>query len=82
VGMAGVGHQLVRMGCQSIRIVSASVCVIFILLQKIQKTGAPTCLCKQELGKLRWNAAKVQDCVNDDLRADGLWKGWGFWVGT
>jgi len=24
----------------------------------------------------------VQGCVNDDLRADGLWKGWGFRVGT
>jgi len=24
----------------------------------------------------------VQGYVNDDLRADGLQKGWGFWVGT
>jgi len=48
--------------------------------------GAHTCLCKQEVGKPSWNAAqpcaKVQGCVNDDLRADGLWKGWGFRVGT
>jgi len=26
--------------------------------------------------------AKAQGCVNDDLRADGLRKGWGFRVGT
>jgi len=26
--------------------------------------------------------AMAQGCVNDDLRADGLQKGWGFWVGT
>jgi len=37
VGMAGLGHQLVTMGWQSIWIVDASACVIFILLQKIQK---------------------------------------------
>jgi len=37
VGMAEVGHQLVWMGWQSIQIVGASACVIFILLQKIQK---------------------------------------------
>jgi len=24
----------------------------------------------------------AQGCVNDDLRADGLCKGCGFWVGT
>jgi len=42
--------------------------------------GAPTCLRKQEVGKLSWNAAKVQACVNDDLRADGLRKCWEFWV--
>jgi len=48
--------------------------------------GTPTCLCKQEVGKPSWNAAqpcaKTQGCVNDDLRADGLQKGWGFRVGT
>ena len=48
--------------------------------------GAPTCLCKQEVGKASWNAAqpcaRVQGCVNDDLRADGLRKGWQFRVGT
>jgi len=71
---------------------------VFILLQRIQKTankyvtfvyhlmGAPTCLCKQEVGKLSQNAvqpcARVQGCVNDDQSADGLWKGWGFRVGT
>jgi len=37
VGMAKVGHQLVWMGWQSIQIVGVSACVIFILLQKIQK---------------------------------------------
>jgi len=26
--------------------------------------------------------ARVQGCINDDLRADGLQKGWGFGVGT
>jgi len=48
--------------------------------------GHPTCLRKQEVGKPSWNAAqpcvKAQGCVNDDQRADGLWKGWGFRVGT
>ena len=92
------GCQLVRMGWQSIRIVGASACVIFILLQKILKmaykdmtfgyhcVGAPTCLHKQEVGKPSWNAAqpcaRAQSFVNDDLWADGLWKCWGFWVGT
>ena len=82
------------MGWQSIRIVGASACVIFIFLQKIKKmmnkdmtfryhpVGAPTCLRKQEVRKPSWNiaqpCAKVQSCVNDDLRADGLQKGWGF----
>jgi len=86
------------MGWQSIQIVGASACIIFILLQKIQKmankdmtfgyhpVGAPMCLCKQEVGKPSRNAAqpcaRAQDYVNDDLRADGLWKGWGFWIGT
>ena len=48
--------------------------------------GAPTCVRKQEVGKLSLNAAqpcaRTQGCVNDDLRADGLRKGWQFWVGT
>jgi len=48
--------------------------------------GAPTCLRKQEVGKPSWNAekpcARVHNCVNDDLRADGLRKGWQFQVGT
>ena len=26
--------------------------------------------------------ARMQGCVNDDLRTDGLQKGWGFWIGT
>jgi len=38
------------------------------------------------VGKPSQNAAQLyarpQGCVNDDLRADGLRKGWGFWVGT
>jgi len=42
----------------------------------------PTCLCKQELGKPSQNAAqpctREQGCDNDDLRADGLQKGWDF----
>jgi len=88
VGMAEVGHQLVRMGWQPIRIVGVSACVIFILLQKIQKmankdmtfgyhpVGAPTCLCKQEVWKLCQNAA--QPCA----RVDELRKGWGFQIGT
>jgi len=37
VGMVEVGHQLVWIGWQSIQIVVASTCVIFILHQKIQK---------------------------------------------
>jgi len=94
-GWQRLGCQLVRMGWQSIRIVSASVCVMFILLQKVQKmankdmtfgyypVGAPICLCKQKVEKPSWNAAqpfaRADGCVNDDLRADGLWKGWDFW---
>jgi len=38
------------------------------------------------LEKPSWNAAqacaRAQGCVNDDLRADGLRKGWRFRVGT
>ena len=37
VGTAEMGHQLVWIGWQSIRIVGVSACVIFILHQKIQK---------------------------------------------
>jgi len=48
--------------------------------------GAPTCLCKQEVGKPSQNAAKpcakAEGCVHDDPKADKLWKGRGFWVGT
>jgi len=48
--------------------------------------GAPTCLRKQEVGKPSQNVAqpfaKAEGCVQDDLRADKLWKGWGFRVGT
>jgi len=36
------GHQLVRMGWQSIQTVGASACIIFILLQKIQKMAKCT----------------------------------------
>jgi len=73
----------------------ASACVIFILLKQIEKmankdmtfgyhpVGTPTCLCKQ-VGKPSRNKAQpctgVQSYVNDDLRADGLQKGWGFRV--
>jgi len=64
------GHKLVRMGWQSIRIVGVSACIIFILLQKIEKmankdmtfgyypVGAPICLRKQEVGKTSRNAAQ------------------------
>jgi len=31
---------------------------------------------------MQHNSARAQGCVNDDLRADGLWKGWRFRVGT
>jgi len=84
------------MGWLSIRIVGVSACVISILLQNIQKmankdmtfgyhpVGAPTCLHKQEVRKPRWNTAqpcaRAYGCVKDDLRADGLQKGWGFRV--
>jgi len=48
--------------------------------------GAPTCLHKQKVGKPSQNAAqpcaRVQHCVTEDLRADGLWKVWGFRVST
>ena len=49
--------------------------------------GAPTCLCKQEVGKPSLNAAqpdaKAAGCVHDDPpRADKLWKGWPFRAGT
>jgi len=45
-----------------------------------------TCLRKQDVGKPNQNAAQLyaraQVCVNNDLSDDGLWKGWGFRVGT
>jgi len=41
-GMAEMGHQLVWMAWQSIRIVGASACVIFMLHQKIQKMAKCT----------------------------------------
>jgi len=98
VGMAEVGAPISLDGWQSIRIVGASAWVIFILHHKIQKmantdmafgyhpVSAPTCLHKQEVGKPSRNAAqpsaRVQGYVNDVLRADGLWKVWGFRVGT
>jgi len=48
--------------------------------------GAATCLRKQEVGKPSQNAAqpcaKAQRCVQDDVRADKLRKGWVFRVGT
>jgi len=48
--------------------------------------GAHICLCKQEMEKPSRNAAQPcamsQGYVNDDLRADGLQKGWGFRVCT
>jgi len=44
--------------------------------------GAPTCLHKWG-GEPNRNAAQpAQGYVNDDLKADGLQKGWGFQVGT
>ena len=44
--------------------------------------GASTCLCKQEVQKPSQNAAWVHGYVKDNLRADGLWRGWGFQVST
>ena len=49
--------------------------------------GDPTCLRKQKVGKHSRNAAqpyaKAEGCVYEDpSRADGLWKGWPFRVGT
>jgi len=97
VRMAELGVPISQDGWQCIRIVDAYACVIFILLQKIRKMankgdicisprGHSTCLRKQQVGKPSWNAAepcaRAQGCVNDELRADGLWKGWGFWVST
>jgi len=82
------------MGWQSIGIVGASACVIFILHQKIQNmankdtifgyhpVGSPTCLCKQEVGKLSQKAAQHSARMQGYVNNDGLWKGWGFWVGT
>ena len=93
VVMAEMGAPISQDGWQSFRTVGAFACVIFILLLKIQNmankdmkfgchpVGDPTCLCRQEVGKPSWNAAQPC-CVNDDLRADGLWKGWEFRVGT
>jgi len=46
------------------------------------RVGATTCLYKQEVGNAAQPCAKVQGCVNDDLRAAGLQKGWEFRVGT
>ena len=47
--------------------------------------GAPR-LCKQGGGETQpernTTHAKAEGCVNDDLRADKLRKGWGFRVGT
>jgi len=52
----------------------------------VSHVGVLTCLHKQEVGKTSQNeaqpCARVQGYVNDNLRADGLWKGWGFWVST
>jgi len=48
--------------------------------------GAPTCLCKKEVGKPRRNAAqpcaRAQGYVNYNLRADELQRGWRFPAGT
>ena len=99
VGMAEVGHQLDRIGWQSIRIIhGASACVIFILLQEIQKMAnkditfgyhpwAPS----HAYANRRWvNPAGTQHnpmlwrrvMLIMTLKADGLQKGWGFRVGT
>ena len=53
----------------------------------LDPVGAPTCLCKQEVGKPGPNAAqpnaKAEGSVYDDSpRADKLRKGLGFRVGT
>jgi len=41
----------------------------------VQQVGKPS-------GNTAQPCARVQACVNDDLRADGLQKGWGLWIGT
>jgi len=48
----------------------------------VSPVGTPHAYVKQEVGKTSRNAAQLcaraQGCVNDDLTADGLQKGWGF----
>jgi len=97
VGMAEVGAPISQDGVQSIRTVGAPACDIFSLLRKMANKdmtfeyhpmGAPTCLCKQEAEEPSGNAAQpcaraqAQGYINDDLKADGLRKGWSFRVGT
>jgi len=73
VRMGEVGTPISLDGVSPIQTVGMSACVIFISHQKIQKmvnkdtisgyhtVGAPTCLCKQEVGKPSQNA--VQSCA-------------------
>ena len=98
VGIAEVAAPISQDGVASIQTVGASACIIFTLHQKTQKMmskdtivgyhpmGAPTCVRKQEVEKPSKSAAqlyaRVQCCVSDDLRADGMQKGWEFWVST
>jgi len=69
--MAEVGHQLVWMGWKSIQIVGASAFVIFILLQKIQKTAKCTfwyqlirVVPDKVQRAVKWLCARVCMCVN------------------
>jgi len=95
VGWQRWGYQLVWMGWPPSRLLVRLLVFSSLCTRKPRRwradaivgyhpVGAPTCLHKQEVGKPNQNAvqlcARVQGCVNDDLRADGLSKGWGFWV--
>jgi len=95
--MAEVGAPISLDGVASIRIIGASACVIFTLHQKTQTMANKDTIVgitpwvphmPMQIGsgetqpKCRQLCARVHGCVNDDLRAYGLWKGWGFWVST
>jgi len=95
VGMAEVGTPISLDGV-AFRDCWCICLFFFTLYQKIQMAkkddlwvlprGCPMLLRKQEVRKPSQNAAqpcaRAQGYVNDDLRADGLWKGWRFWIGT
>jgi len=55
---------------------------VHVFMFRVSPVIAPTCLRKCEVGKPSRNTAqpcaRVEGCVNDDLRANGLRKGWDF----